>query len=163
MMKKIDWLYSLFLRVANGLQSPLLLAVRLYWGWQFWETGTGKLANMPKVIENFTNWGIPAPAFTAHFCAGLETVGGVLLILGLASRLIAFPLTINLIVAFITTERDALKTVFSDDPSSFFSAAPFTFLCASLVILAFGPGFFSLDTLIKWYRQKHQQTSAASG
>ncbi len=159
MLKTIDLLYSWFVKVANLLQSPLLLAIRLYWGWQFWQAGSGKLSNIPQTIENFTNMGVPAPAFNAHFIGLLEAGGGILLILGLASRLIALPLTINMITAFVIADREALKTAFSDDPSKFYSAAPYTFLFASLLILVFGPGMFSLDTLIAWYRAKRQKTT----
>ena len=36
---------SIFDRSFSFLQSPFLLAVRLYWGWQFAQTGWGKLAS----------------------------------------------------------------------------------------------------------------------
>jgi putative oxidoreductase len=152
-MKIIDQVYGWFLRAANAGQSPLLLAVRLYWGWQFWQSGWGKLKDIPKVVEFFTTLGIPAPALNAHFIALLETGGGILLVLGLFSRLIALPLTINMIVAYVVGDREALGSIFSD-PDKFYAAAPYTFLFASLLILFFGPGKFSLDTLIVWYRKK---------
>jgi putative oxidoreductase len=157
LIKTIDSLYALFLRVCNSLQSPFLLAVRLYWGWQFLQTGWGKLNNIQKVVEFFTSLGIPAPSLNAHFVAALETTGGILLILGLASRLIAFPLVINMIVAYISADREALGSIFSD-PSKFYNADPYTFLFAALLVLIFGPGLFSLDTLIKWYRNKNKDS-----
>ena len=79
--------YARFSAAASQLQSPLLLAVRLYWGWQFAKTGWGKLHNLAKITEFFASLNIPFPAFNAHFCAGLEFVGGILLILGLGTRL----------------------------------------------------------------------------
>ena len=160
-MKIIDQVYGWFLRAANGCQSPLLLAVRLYWGWQFWQSGWGKLKDVPKVVEFFTTLGIPAPALNAHFIALLETGGGILLVLGLFSRLIAFPLTINMIVAFVAGDREALGSIFSD-PDKFYAAAPYTFLFASLLILFFGPGKLSLDTLIVSYRKKRVPKSEAA-
>jgi putative oxidoreductase len=153
LIARIDALYALFVRAASSLQSPFLLAIRLYWGWQFLQTGWGKLSNIQKVVDFFTTLGIPAPSLNAHFVAALETTGGILLILGLASRLIAFPLVINMIVAYVTADREALGSIFSD-PGKFYNADPFTFLFASLIILIFGPGWFSLDRLIKWYRSK---------
>ncbi len=83
LMKSIDLAYSWLLRGANSFQSLLLLAVRLYWGWQFWQTGHGKLSDIGKVVDFFTSLGIPAPALNAHFIAWLEAAGGILLILGL--------------------------------------------------------------------------------
>ena len=158
-MKFIDLVYGWFLKAANFLQSPLLLAIRLYWGWQFWQAGYGKLTNIAQAIENFTNMGVPAPAFNAHFIGLLEAAGGVLLILGLGSRLIALPLTINMLTAFVIADREALHSIFSD-PDKFYAAAPYTFLFASLLILVFGPGWLSLDTLIAWYRAKRQKPAA---
>ena len=140
-------LYQLLIRVGNSLQSLFLLAVRLYWGWQFAQTGWGKLGNINKVIQFFTTLGIPAPALNAWFVSGLEFVGGILLILGLGARLIAVPLTIDMIVAFATADREALGNIFSD-PDKFYAAAPYTFLFASLIVLIFGPGKFSLDGML---------------
>ena len=159
LIKLVDRAYALFLRVANSLQSPLLLAIRLYWGWQFWQTGLGKLQHLGKVTEYFTSLGVPAPGFNATFIALLEAVGGILLILGLGSRLIAFPLTIDMIMAYVFGDREALGSIFSD-PDKFFAATPYTFLFASLLILIFGPGWISVDTLIKRYRNKSQPASS---
>jgi putative oxidoreductase len=160
-MKLIDQIYGGFLRAANACQSPLLLAVRLYWGWQFWQAGWGKLMNIPHVTEYFTSLGIPAPALNAHFIALLEAGGGILLALGLFSRLIAFPLAIDMVVAYIVGDREVLGSIFSD-PDKFYAAAPYTFLFASLFILFFGPGKFSLDSLIVWYRKKRAPKSDAA-
>jgi uncharacterized membrane protein YphA (DoxX/SURF4 family) len=43
-----------------------------------------------------------------------------------------------------------------------YAAAPYTLLFASLIILIFGPGKFSLDTLILAYRKKHSGIAAAA-
>lgn len=135
------------IRAGSSLQSQFLLAVRLYWGWQFMETGRGKLTDVAKVIRFFTDLGIPVPALSAYFVSTLEFAGGVFLILGLGSRLIALPLVIDMIVAYITADREALFSIFSN-PDKFTAAAPYTFLLASLIVLIFGPGRFSLDALL---------------
>lgn len=144
--------YCLLNRVAEALQSPFLLLVRLYWGWQFIQTGWGKINNIPKVTGFFTDLGIPFPGLNAHFIAGLEFAGGILLVLGLASRFIAVPLTINMLVAYITADREALFSVISD-PDKFYAAAPYTFLVASLIVLIFGSGKFAADAWIAWRRR----------
>jgi uncharacterized membrane protein YphA (DoxX/SURF4 family) len=59
MMNRIQRAYAWFLRAANACQSPLLLAIRLYWGWQLWQTGMGKLSHVPKVTDYFTSLGVP--------------------------------------------------------------------------------------------------------
>ncbi len=129
------------------LQSPLLLAVRLYWGWQFVQTGWGKLGDLGKVTEYFTQLGIPAPGLNAIFISLLEFVGGFLLAFGLGSRLVSLLLTCDMIVAFVIADREALVSIFSD-PDKFYRAAPYTFLFASVLILAFGPGKICLDAIL---------------
>jgi putative oxidoreductase len=147
--------YRRLLTLLNYLQSPLLLAVRVYWGWQFWQTGWGKLQDISKPIGFFTELGIPFPVFNAWFVSLLECFGGILLILGLASRLISIPLVIDMVVAYIAADREALKSIFSE-PDKFYAAAPYTFLFASLIVLIFGPGAFSIDYWIARYvRGRH--------
>lgn len=139
--------YALLVRVANSLQSAFLLFIRLYWGWQFMVDGWGKLHNLAKVTDYFASLGLPAPYVTACFVSILELVGGLLLAIGLGTRLIAFLLTCNMTVAYITGDREALLSIFSN-PDKFSAAAPFTYLMASLIVLIFGPGRYSLDYLI---------------
>ena len=139
--------YSLLITVASSLQSVLLLAVRLYWGWQFMQTGWGKLHRLDKVTQFFASLGIPAPGLNAGFISSLELVGGFLLAVGLASRPIALLFVGDMLVAYFTADHEAFISFFSD-PDKFVGAAPCTFLCASLLILIFGPGRFSLDGLL---------------
>jgi putative oxidoreductase len=148
--------YSSFERAVSHSQTPLLLAVRLYWGWQFSQTGLGKLMNIDKTVDFFTSLGIPFPALNAYFVGSLECIGGALLFLGLGSRIIALPLTINMLVAYLTADREALFSIFSD-PGKFYAADPFTFFFASLLILVFGPGKISLDAAINYLRKRGVQ------
>jgi putative oxidoreductase len=155
--KPVNWFARMYERFCGGstsLQSPFLLAVRLYWGWQFAQTGWGKLNHLAKITDFFSSLGIPFSAFNAHFVAGLEFVGGLLLIAGLASRLTGFLLTASMFIAYWTADHEALVSVFSD-PGKFYGADPYTFLFASLQILIFGAGFFSLDAAIakRWRKR----------
>lgn len=119
----------------------------MYWAWQFLQTGWGKLSDMNKVVGFFTDLGIPAPALNAYFVSALEFGGGLLLILGVGSRLIALPLLIDMVVAYITADREALFSIFSN-PDKFTGAAPYTFLVASLIFLSFGPGKASVHAFL---------------
>ena len=143
----------------NSLQSPLLLLVRLYWGWQFWQAGWGKLQDISKPIGFFTQLGIPFPVFNAWLVSLLECFGGILLFVGLASRLISIPLVIDMTVAYLTADREALKSIFSE-PGKFYGADPYTFWFAALLILVFGPGSFSVDWLIRRYEEKRHRPPA---
>lgn len=146
-MGRLLRLYLRAVGVLSALQSPMLLAVRLYWGFQFAQTGWGKLHHLAKITDFFASLNIPFPAFNAHFVSGLEFVGGILLMLGLASRFVALLLAGNMFVAYWTADHEALTSIFSD-PGKFYVADPYTFLFASIMILIFGAGFFAADTLI---------------
>jgi putative oxidoreductase len=143
----IGSLYRRFCAISHWFRSPFLLCVRLYWGFQFAQTGWGKLHNLSHVREFFASLNIPAPGVMAPFIASLEFFGGILLIVGLGTRLIGFLLAGNMLVAYITSDLMALKSIFSD-PGKFYIADPFTFLFASLLVFIFGAGIISLDALI---------------
>ena len=153
-MKSLFALFlSLYRRSERGLdwmQAPLLLLVRLYWGWQFAQAGWGKLHNLDHVTEFFTTLGIPAPHLNALVVAVVEFAGGVLLALGLGSRLVALLLFLNMSVAFEAADREALGQILSD-PGKFYSADPYTFWFAALLILIFGPGWMAIDALLARY------------
>jgi len=146
-------LYRALISAASSMQSPFLLAVRLYWGWQFHVTGMGKLHDLAKVTDFFTSLGIPAPGASAVFIALLEFAGGLLLALGLGARLVALLLTCDMLVAFMVADRGALVSIFSD-PDRFVAATPCMFLFAVLIVLIFGPGKLSVDALLarRWNR-----------
>lgn len=136
--------YLRFSDTAGFLRSPLLLGIRVFWGWQFFVTGRGKLLDLSQPAAFFKELGIPFPAFSAAMAGTTECLGGLLLIIGLGSRLTAVPLIVTMTVAYLTADAEAVRTIFSE-PDNFVSAAPFLFLLASLLILAFGPGKFSAD------------------
>jgi putative oxidoreductase len=140
--------YRLLDKLTDNFQSSFLLAVRLYWGWQFAQSGWGKLHNLPHVTDFFASLNIPFPHANAVLVSNLEFSGGILLILGLATKFTGLVLTGNMFVAYVTAEREALSSIFSD-PGKFYAADPYTFLFASLIVLIFGAGLFSLDAVIK--------------
>ena len=148
--------YRIYTSAADSLKSPFLLAIRLYWGWQLMQSGWGKLHNIAGVSEFFTSLGLPAPYFTATAISYLELFGGALLALGLGSRIIGLVLSADNMMAYITADRPALMSVLSD-PGKFYNADPFTFLMASLLVLIFGAGFFSLDNLIRANTSAHKR------
>jgi putative oxidoreductase len=128
--------------------SPLLLAIRLYWGYQFAQTGWGKLHNIAHVTEFFTSLNLPQPHATAIFVSLVEFLGGILFALGLGSRLISLVLFLNMTVAYWTADREAFGHILND-PSKFYVADPFTFWFAALLILFLGPGLFALDMILR--------------
>ncbi len=146
-MSSIARLHGHYVRACHSLESPLLLLIRLYWGWQFAETGWGKLHHLHRVIGFFGSLGIPLPGLVAPFVSAVELVGGILLILGLASHITGLVLTIDMLVAYWVGDRAALHSIISD-PGKFYGADPYTFFFASLIVFIFGAGLFSLDAIL---------------
>jgi len=141
--------YDLWLKVLEHLPSPVLLAIRLAWGAGFFFAGKGKLENLEARTITFANLGIPFPKANLILASTTEMVGGLLLVLGLGGRLVTVPLIFTMLVAFATAERGSFGQAWADkNPDAIVSAAPFPFLIAALVVLAFGPGKLSVDHLI---------------
>ncbi|MGB8537784.1 MAG: DoxX family protein [Acidobacteriaceae bacterium] len=132
---------------ATLLQPIFLLGVRLYWGWQFAQSGWGKLHNLEQVTGFFASLGIPFPSANAHMNALTEFIGGLLFAIGLLSRPVSLILAVTMTVAYWTADREALFSIFSD-PGKFYNADPYTFLFAALLIVLFGPGRITVDTVI---------------
>jgi putative oxidoreductase len=152
--------HALLVKSAGKLRAPLLLAVRPWWGRSFFLTGKGKLMHHTDAAAFFQMLRIPLPGLNAWIAGGVECLGGLCLLAGFASRLSARPLSIAMIVAYLTADAEALKSIFSD-PDKFTSAAPFLFLLTALLVLAFGPGAFSVDWLLK--RKFSAQPSNSGG
>lgn len=128
-------------------QSVLLLLIRIYFFWQLYKIGRAKLEHIDNVIGYFTKLGIPYPDINAWVVAVTECFGSVLIIAGFASRLAAIPVTIAMAVAYWIGDNDAVLNIWGH-PDKFVKAAPFPFFLAALIVLCFGPGWFSLDTIL---------------
>jgi putative oxidoreductase len=131
----------------DRLQPVLLLALRLYWGYQFFITGRGKLLNIERTAGFFESIDIPLPLLNAYAAGMTECIGGLLLLAGLASRLASIPLIATMLVAYATAHREQLMSLFTN-PDAFVTAPPFLFLLASVIVLVFGPGPLSLDRVL---------------
>src|SRR6266446_6505909 len=147
LIAKIRQWHDQFFTLVSYLQSPFLLLVRLYWGWQLAQSGWGKLHHLSNVAEYFATLGLPMPAQMAIFIACVEFFGGIFLALGLVSRITGLVLTVNMTMAYVIGDHEALLSFFSD-PDKFIAAAPFAFLIVSLIVLIFGAGKISVDTAI---------------
>jgi putative oxidoreductase len=161
----IDPLRRLYDRLGAGataLQSPFLLVLRLYFFWQLFLTGKGKLLNIAKVSDFFASLGIPLPTLNAYFIGSLECFGSLLLMIGLAARPVSLLIVVSMTVAYFTADFEALSNAFND-PDKFVKADPFPFLFAALIVLIFGPGRWSLDALLNarpWRRAGERPIAA---
>jgi putative oxidoreductase len=131
------------LRLARRLAFIGPTLARLTVGWLFFRTGMGKLANLEKVTDFFTDLHIPAPAFQARLVAVTELVGGAAMLLGLGVRFLAFPLSITMVVAILTAKRDQL-----DGLAALFELSEWCYLVIFVWLALTGAGPLSLDHLI---------------
>lgn len=143
MIERVRGLHELLLTVADRAAwlPPLLARVTL--GVVFIGTGWGKLHNLEQVVEFFQSLGIPAAEYQAPFVAATELSCGLLLLLGLATRVAAVPLMITMIVAIRTALWPDLGGL--DD---LFGAAEFLYIALLLWLSIGGAGAISLDFLI---------------
>jgi putative oxidoreductase len=148
-VKTIGAAYSRVAGAFGSLRSPLLLAIRLYWGFQFAQDGWGKLTHLARVAEYFATLNLPAPGTTALFVASVEFFGGILFAFGIASRLVSLILFVNMTMAYLSAPDDRVNfSHILSNPSDFYGASPYTYWFAALLILILGPGLIALDTLL---------------
>jgi putative oxidoreductase len=138
-------------------QSSLLLLIRIYFFWQLFKIGRAKLEHIDTVIGYFTKLGIPYPDINAWVVGATECFGSILILAGLASRLTAIPVTIAMAVAYWLGDQDAVLNIWGH-PDKFVKAAPFPFFLAAVIVLCFGPGWFSLDAILgRLFRRKTEE------
>ena len=145
MARSID-IPALRARLLAPIQRVAFLGptlARLTVGLVFMHTGWGKLHDLEKVTDFFTDLHIPAPAFQARLVACTELIGGLAMLLGLGTRLAAIPLSITMVVAIATAKRDELHGVF--DLVGF---EEWSYLVFFVWLALAGAGPLSLDHLV---------------
>ncbi len=98
-------------RTARHLEWLAPLFARIVTGWVFMWSGWGKLQNLPQITENFASWGIPYPEILTPFVSGVEFIGGILLLVGLMTRISAGALGVVMIVAIRSAKWDAVDSL----------------------------------------------------
>jgi putative oxidoreductase len=119
------------------------LAARIVVGWVFLWSGWTKLNALPRMIENFREWGIPAPEFFTPLASGIEFVGGILLLIGLLTSFAAVPMMIVMAVAII-----AAKWVEVDSLETFLGFDEIAYLVMFGWLAIAGPGPVSVDHFV---------------
>jgi putative oxidoreductase len=153
-------------RLIDFLLNPPLTAprstliMRVMAGGVFLSEGILKFVYTNQGVGRFTKLGIPAPELTATFVGSLEIVGGVLLIAGLFTRVIAVPFIIEMVVAILTTK---ISLYLGTSPLPLPPALPkvgfwavmhetrsdYAQILTSIFLLVAGPGSWSLDALLR--------------
>lgn len=140
-------------RAMQSAQDVFLLFIRCYWGWQFFQSGFGKIKDMSGPIAYFAKLNIPMSEFAAYCDAGILLVGGPLLIVGFCARPVASALSLLMLGAYYFADTEALFSIFKD-PDQFIAATPFSFLFAALIVWMFGAGRASVDGLIMYLARR---------
>lgn len=129
--------------VAERLSWLPLTLTRVALGVVFVQSGWGKLHDLPNVVEFFRGLGVPAPELQAPFVAGLELVGGGLLLAGLFTRVVSVPLAVAMVVAIATARRADVASL-----SDLFGLPELLYVLLFGTLAAFGAGPLSLDRLL---------------
>jgi putative oxidoreductase len=133
--------------------------LRIMCGGVFLWEGTLKFVYANQGVDRFTKLGLPFPAASADFIAVLEIVGGILLLFGLGTRLIAIPFMIEMLVAMLVTK---ISLFLGTSPLPPPPAPPLVWfwavlhevrseyaqLLAVLFLFIAGPGRMSLDAVL---------------
>ncbi|HWB27985.1 MAG TPA: DoxX family protein [Chitinophagaceae bacterium] len=161
MKKIINWLFN-----PPVIGTASILVLRLMAGAVFTWEGTLKFVYPNQGVGRFTKLGFPAPEFTAHFVATAEIIGGLLIVFGLFTRIVAVYFVVQMIVAILTTK---ISLYLGTSPLPAPPALPKTGFWAvlheirsdyaqvlvSLFLVIEGAGTKSLDKLFKKKRQKN--------
>lgn len=140
------------LKVVAALSFLAPLVTRLVMGQAFFETGSGKIENFASTVGFFGELGIPFPQANAFLVSRLEFWGGLLLVLGLLTRLVAAGLASTMIVALMTADRATfLGALRGAGDAGLTDVVPFVYLLLLTWLVLFGPGALSLDRLLaRW-------------
>ncbi len=166
MKKLLQWLMN---PPTDGPESTI--ALRFMAGGVFLWEGILKFVYANQGIGRFTKLGMPLPHFTADFVACLEIVGGLLLLSGLLTRLIAVPFIFEMIVAMLSTK---ISLYLGTSPLPLPAAPPkvgmwavlhevrseYAQLLTVLFLMINGPGRWSLDALLGKWRESPVQVAA---
>jgi len=136
---------GLGLRAAAALAFLAPLATRITLGHAFFLTGRGKLLHFDTFVSFLADQGVPMPELNAHVVARLEYYGGLLLVVGLLTRLVAAALAGTMVVALLTERHQFFESWrFSGDVGPT-DIASYVFLLLLGWLVLYGPGVVSLD------------------
>lgn len=142
--------------ILKSKAGSSIILIRIIVGTVFLSEGIQKFLYPDALgIGRFIKIGIPSPEFFAPFVGVVEIVFGLLILIGLLTRIAAIPLIINISVAIISTKIPILLN------EGFWKMAheartDFSMLIGSIFLLIVGAGKISIDSLIIKSKRKIQ-------
>ena len=166
MSKPLRWLFG----PGGGTAPPATILIRAAVGGVFCASGLIKFLYANQGAGRFAKLGIPAPEFLANFVGVVEIGAGLLLVVGLATRLAAIPLIFNMLVAIGTSK---IPLLFGAGPEPVAAAPKVGFwafayqsrldvamLLGCVFLLVAGAGAWSIDA---WRAAAARRTSREDG
>ena len=161
-------IFEWFSNPCYGAPRATIL-IRLMAGSVFLWEGILKFVYVNQGVGRFTKLGLPFPELTATFIGGLEIVGGLLLLFGLLTRVVAVLFVVEMIVAILTTK---ISLYLGTSPLPLPPALPkvgwwavlhetrsdWAQLLTSAFLLIAGPGPWSLDAAWQRWRRNPRKS-----
>jgi putative oxidoreductase len=122
---------------VHGSAAYFATAVRVVAGAVFVSVSTGKFLDHMQESVDFESYGVPVPDAAVYVVGTVELVGGLLLVVGLFTRIAAFLLAANMV--------GAISTAGVMEGGSFHLGVAPALLVAMLFLLWAGPGALALD------------------
>ncbi len=136
--------------VQTAWASRAVFLVRLAVGLIFLTQGFLKYIDPNLGVNRFARIGFPHPSFTAHFVGAFEVACGLLVLIGLVTRMAAVPLLIIIITAIATTK---VPELWHPDQGFWFvvsdARTDFSMLTSLLFLITAGSGAWSLDAVVR--------------
>ncbi|MFZ0679921.1 DoxX family protein [Candidatus Binatus sp.] len=135
------------LRSPSNLRG--IIFIRIAVGLIFFTQGILKYTDPHLGVLRFTRIGFPMPDFTARFVGAIEIICGLLVLVGLFTRLASIPLLIVILTAIATTK---IRELFHPGQGFWFMVSDartdFAMTMSLLFLISVGAGAWSLDSRI---------------
>ncbi len=144
-----------------------LIFIRLAVGLVFSTQGILKYIDPHMGVLRFAKIGLPYPGFTAHLVGSFETACGLMVLIGLSTRVASIPLLIVILTAVATTK---IPELFHPDQGFWFvvsdARTDFAMTMSLLFLVSVGGGSWSLDAWLSKenpYKASDSTTAPARG
>jgi putative oxidoreductase len=121
LLATVNGYYDVFVERLRSFEGIAPLLLRLYLAPVMIQAGWNKLVGFDNTVAWFGNpdWGLglPFPALLAALAAGTEFLGGIALVVGLGTRLVAIPLMFTMVIAMTAVHWDNGWLALSDSTS----------------------------------------------